>query len=1104
MPTSGASPTPRPDLNLLDEKRSAHASIRGYLYQTCLGVLRWLDLQPNEILLCEGDEDLDRFLLDGRTVSEQVKAYTGGLSITDRVVRDSLRNFLRSYVTLRQRGEDRKFVFTTTAYEKKKRTDGMDFDLLEKWKAGVRTSEVIDRVRSLVEPPEKDPNREEIEEARAWLDEQDGGWSGFMDAVEWSFSAPDLDALRSQIERKLMADRAAAAPASLLDRLVVHVLRTSSRGEAKDRILTRETLDAQISTFLTDLGRWACSPEGLRIRTVFDEIDRLRDLLDEGTRELPANPTPGQILTAAYEVIPFDEVGRQEELDLLASWCEREDRRSVLLLTGEGGSGKTRLMLEWCRRLRHQGWHAGFLMRNRDKNQILPLLKGTAPRLLVIDYAETRLEIVEPLLVETGQAPQREGPKLRIVLLARREADWWKSLSQLTGDVEALLADSEPRKISSSIPQDLGERQQAFQSATTGFSEALDRKIPTNLYVPDLSGPSFERVLYLHMAAYLALYGERIETGEDALRQTLNHERRFWGQQDRHLKKALESAVAAVTLVGGASTSQQAKALLDRILSPFSLDPGEGRILRNLLEDFYRGAERFLDPLQPDLLGEELVAEALEKDHDLLNGLLDDSSKESSAILTVLTRLARRRSDQEKWLVAALKGRLDRLGEIALNVAVETGDPMGPALAREIEGSEAIDVVTRLRRLCDDDKYQRSVPLREVARIATEKGYMLLRERKSDLDEAQLAEYSRLASNLGIRLRDLGRREEALKATQEAVEIWRRFAQQHPDAVRPVLATSLNGLGTMLRDLGRREEALKAIQEAVEIYRQLAQLRPNAVLTELATSLNNLGTMLSDLGRREEALQATAEAVEIYRQLARLRPDAVRPVLAMSLNNLGAMLSNLGRHEQALQAIQESVEIRRQLAQQRPDAFLTELAGSLNNLGAMLSELGRCEEALQATQEAVEIYRQLAQQRPDAFRPGLATSLNNLGSRLSDLGRREEALQATQEAVEIYRQLAQQRPDAFRPDLAGSLVNLSRDLSKMGQAVEAFQTIEEAVRIYSPFFLCLPAAFAPWMVIMAQAYLLCAEEAGLEPDQQLLAPIREVLESLRASKEPTP
>ncbi|HEX3552766.1 MAG TPA: tetratricopeptide repeat protein [Thermoanaerobaculia bacterium] len=684
-----------------------------------------------------------------------------------------------------------------------------------------------------------------------------------MDAVEWSFSAPKLDALRNQIEQKLKADRAAAVPAQLLDRLVVHVLRTSSRGEVKERILTKEILDSQISTFLSDIARWAGSPEVLRIRTVFGEIDCLRDLLDEGTRELPANPTPGQILTAAYEVIPFDEAGRQEELDFLASWCASEDRRSILLLTGEGGSGKTRLMLEWCRRLRHQGWHAGFLMRNREKDQILPLLKGTAPRLVVIDYAETRLEIVEPLLIEMGQAPQREGPKLRVVLLARREADWWRNLSQITGDVESLLADSKPRKISALIPRDLGERQQVFQAATAGFAAVLDREIPKDLHVPDLSGASFERALYLHMAAYLALYGDRIETAEDALRQTLSHERRFWGQQDRALKEAIESAVAAVTLVGGVSTFQQAKALLDRVLPPFSLEPREARTLRNLLEDLYRGSERFLDPLQPDLLGEELVAETLPKDQDLLNRLLDGSStEEGSTILTVLTRLARRRNDQEKWLRVALEGRLDRLGELALNVAVETGDPVGLALAREIEVSEAIDVVIRLRSLCDDDKYQRSVPLREVARIATEKGYMLLRERKSDLDEAQLAEYSRLANNLGLRLSDLGRREEALQATQEAVQIYRQLAQQRPDAFRPDLATSLNNLGSDLSEFGRREEALQATQEAVQIRRQLALQRPDAFRPDLATSLNNLGNGLSDLGRREEAFAAAEEAVQ--------------------------------------------------------------------------------------------------------------------------------------------------------------------------------------------------------------------------------------------------
>ena len=49
-----------PPPSLRRPERSAHATIRGYLYQTCLGVLRWLDLEDEETLVVEGDEDLDR------------------------------------------------------------------------------------------------------------------------------------------------------------------------------------------------------------------------------------------------------------------------------------------------------------------------------------------------------------------------------------------------------------------------------------------------------------------------------------------------------------------------------------------------------------------------------------------------------------------------------------------------------------------------------------------------------------------------------------------------------------------------------------------------------------------------------------------------------------------------------------------------------------------------------------------------------------------------------------------------------------------------------------------------------------------------------------
>ena len=154
---------------------------------------------------------------------------------------------------------------------------------------------------------------------------------------------------------------------------------------------------------------------------------------------------------------------------MLASWCtEDKAERSVLLLTGEGGSGKTRLLIEWCRRLRAQGWYAGFLPAGRSPGEIVPLLRGTTRRLVVIDYAETRLDIVEALLREMGLATT--GPKLRLALLARRQGDWWTSLSSVDTRIEDLLAGARQQTISPLVPKP-EERPAAFLVAREAFAQ---------------------------------------------------------------------------------------------------------------------------------------------------------------------------------------------------------------------------------------------------------------------------------------------------------------------------------------------------------------------------------------------------------------------------------------------------------------------------------------------------------------------------------------------------------------------------------------------------------------------------------------------------------
>ena len=44
----------------------------------------------------------------------------------------------------------------------------------------------------------------------------------------------------------------------------------------------------------------------------------------------------------------------------------------------------------------------------------------------------------------------------------------------------------------------------------------------------------------------------------------------------------------------------------------------------------------------------------------------------------------------------------------------------------------------------------------------------------------------------------------------------------HPDAIRPDLVRSLDNLSASLADLGRREDALAAIEEAAQVHWELA------------------------------------------------------------------------------------------------------------------------------------------------------------------------------------------------------------------------------------------------------------------------------------------
>ncbi|HXF68460.1 MAG TPA: tetratricopeptide repeat protein, partial [Thermoflexus sp.] len=173
------------------------------------------------------------------------------------------------------------------------------------------------------------------------------------------------------------------------------------------------------------------------------------------------------------------------------------------------------------------------------------------------------------------------------------------------------------------------------------------------------------------------------------------------------------------------------------------------------------------------------------------------------------------------------------------------------------------------------------------------------------------------------------------------VDFYRAWLERIPREEVVEQARLLNKLGAALSALGRREEALAATQEAVGIYRQLAATTPQAFLSDLAASLHNLGIWLSELGRREEALAAAQEAVAICRQLAQTHPHAFLPDLARSLNNLGDRLFELGRREEALAAYEEAVRVLAPFFLKLPAAFADRMSSMVWDYIDACRALGR-------------------------------------------------------------------------------------------------------------------------------------------------------------------
>ena len=366
------------------------------------------------------------------------------------------------------------------------------------------------------------------------------------------------------------------------------------------------------------------------------------------------------------------------------------------LRVGAGGSGKTRLMIEACRRLTERGWCAGFLRSGTDfdPHEFARLLREHPRVLVVLDYAEARQTELVALLKTALQSPP-EG-QLRVMLLARAVGEWWDRLPEVHRDLEDFItgpAVGIPFRLPAVNPE-ARQRETLFREATGAFAAALGRS--ERPAPPDLSADHFGQVLFIHLAALAALAGQRPETAAGLLDATLRREARYWRQSVDDLglpdpaRRGMEQAMALLTLTDGARTAARARGLIAQVPALRGADQATRDGIQTLAQTFYP-LDGGIDALRPDILGERLVARELARDDELLDLALGEGAdaRTRTAALSVLTRLAQHNEGGDLWLRRGLERHLGACAETALGVAVKVGDPCGRVLGEVLDAAPA-------------------------------------------------------------------------------------------------------------------------------------------------------------------------------------------------------------------------------------------------------------------------------------------------------------------------------------------------------------------------------------------------------------------------------
>ncbi len=353
----------------------------------------------------------------------------------------------------------------------------------------------------------------------------------------------------------------------------------------------------------------------------------------------------------------------------------------------------------------------------------------------------------------------------------------------------------------------------------------------------------------------------------------------------------------------------------------------------------------------------------------------------------------------------------------------------GPAARRYLPVAQAhLSGRHRLTELCALTECALAAPgliagadrVRTLLRFAATLDRMGRRQRESEvvLEAERLAEELRddglrqqTAAAVGTYLWWTSRNDEAETAFRRALELARSLSD------RVALASATGNLGNVLKARNRHAEARELYEAQLAIG---CEIGDRSVEARAHGSLGNVDFALS---RHDDARQHYERSLTLCLVLQDL------PGEASALGNLGNVAFTLGRLDEARERFERQLDLTREVGDRTGEARAT------GAVAMVVKASGRLAEAPQRYERALELSREIG------YRSGEAVVLVNLGSCRLALGELQNAREAFTASLGVCREIAARYPEGY------ALAGLSAVADEEGNSADAMARIEDSLAV---------------------------------------------------------